>query len=154
MCNLFNQRVLECCSLQSSPCPAACFGQICLEWLCWKPPVPLGVFWTQALCVRWLQGTVTGFLCQPHPLSVHRSCLVVICTHSKSRGEELLTLSILKSVLSWCFTFWWFVFHYQWSAKALQERDCLPIPAYSSVEYPVTFVLLKGFPGMDSRDAI
>lgn len=45
------------------------------------------------------------------------------------------------------------VFHYQWSAKALKERDCLPIPAYSSVE-SITFVLLKGFPGMDSRDAI
>lgn len=46
------------------------------------------------------------------------------------------------------------VFHHQWSAKALKEKDCLPIPAYSSVEYSVTFVLLKGFPGLDSQDAI
>lgn len=45
------------------------------------------------------------------------------------------------------------LFHYQWGANALKERDCSPIPAYSSVE-SVTFVLFKGFPGMDSRDAI
>lgn len=41
----------ECCVLQLTEQPLSC----CLLWrnlLCWNPPVPLSVFWTQALCVR------------------------------------------------------------------------------------------------------
>lgn len=146
--------MLACCSLQSSPCPAACFGQICLEWLCWKPPVPLGVFWTQALCVRWLPSVVTGFLCQPHPLSVHRSSRGYL--HSQQEhGRGAVSIEHLEICVKLMFYILMVsVFHYQWSAKALKERDCLPIPAYSSVGYTVTFVLLQGFPGMDSQDAI
>lgn len=144
------QPELACCSLQSSPCPAACFGQICLEWLCWTPPVPLGCF-GHGLCVSgWLQGVVPGFLYQPHSLSAQKLSGGYF-TPSKSRGKELLTLSILKSTVYVLLMV--SVFHCQWSPKALKERDCLPIPAHSSVG-SVTFVLLKGFPGMDSQDPI
>lgn len=81
------------------------------------------------LCVSgWLQGVVTGFLCQPHPLSVHRSCLVVICTHNEQRRGAVNIEHLEICVKLMFYILMVSVFHYQWSAKALKERDCLPIP--------------------------
>lgn len=72
--------------------------------------------------------------------------------YSHSQQEQLLNIEHLEiRVMFYILVV--SLFHYQWGANALKERDCSPIPAYSSVE-SVTFVLFKGFPGMDSRDAI
>lgn len=137
------EQPLSCCLLWTN-----LLGVTLLEAPC-SPGCVLGT-----LCVRWLQGTVTGFLCQPHPLSVHRSSGGYL--HSQQeQGRGAVSFEHLEICVKLMFYILMvFVFHYQWSAKALKERDCLPIPAYSSVEYTVTFVLLKGFPGMDSQDAI
>lgn len=114
-------------------------------------PCSPGVFWTWALCVR-LAARRSPRISVPAPFPLCAQKLSGgYFTPSKSRGKELLTLSILKSTVYVLLMV--SVFHCQRSPKALKERDCLPIPAHSSVG-SVTFVLLKGFPGMDSRDPI
>lgn len=109
----------------------------------------------------------TGSVCQVAPRHSHRFSVPTpspLCSQKLSGGDlhsqqEQKRGAVNTEHLEICvklvvYILMVSVFHYQWSAKALKERDCLPIPAYSSVEYSVTFVLLKGFPGMDSRDAI
>lgn len=152
MCSPFNQSagVLQLAEQSLS----RYFGQICLEWLCWNPPVSLGVFWTAALCARLAPRRSHRFsVLIPFPLCVQKPSRGY--SHSQQeRGWAAVNIEHLEICVKFMFHILVVsVFHYQWSAKALKERDRSPIPAFSSVE-SVTFVLLKGFPGMDSRDAI
>lgn len=141
-----------------------------------EQPLSCCLLWTNLLGVTLLEtpcspGCVlgTGSVCQAAPRHSHRFSVPTpspLCAqklsggylHSHSQQEQgrgAVSFEHLEICVKLMFYILMvFVFHYQWSAKALKERDCLPIPAYSSVEYTVTFVLLKGFPGMDSQDAI
>lgn len=112
-----------------------------------KPLFPWVCFGHRLCVLGWLQSAVTGFLFQPHSFP--------LCAQKPSRGGAVNS-EHLEICVKFMFMFHILmvsVFHCQWSAKALQERDCSPLPAYSRVG-SVTFVLLKGFPGMDSWDAI
>lgn len=113
------------------------------------------MFWTQALCVRLAPR-------RSHSFSVPAPSVPCLCAealwgylHSQQEhGRGAVNTEHLEICVEFMFHILMVsVFHCQGSAKALKERDCLPTPAYSSVE-SVTFVLLKGFPGMDSWDAI
>lgn len=96
----------------------------------------------------WLQGVVTGFCTGPIPsLCAAAVSWWFALTARAAVNIEHLEIRVMFYILVVS------LFHYQRGANALKERDCSPIPAYSSVE-SVTFVLFKGFPGMDSRDAI
>lgn len=106
------------------------------------------MFWTAALCVRLAPRRSHRFsVPAPFPLCAAAVSWLFALTARAAVNIEHLEIRVMFYILVVS------LFHYQWGANALKERDCSPIPAYSSVE-SVTFVLFKGFPGMDSRDAI
>lgn len=148
MCNLFN---LNAGVLQLTEQPLSC----CLLWTnllgvtLLEPPCSPGcVLDTGSVCQVGSKAWSQVFY-QPHsfPLGVQKPSRSYLHSQQEQGAVNIEHPEICVK----------FMFHILmvpvWSAKALKDRGHSPIPAYSSVE-SVTFVLLKGLPGMDSWDAI